>query len=450
MTFRRELGVFNAAMVVIGGIIGAGIFINPYIVAQRLDSAGLVLAAWVAGGAIAGAGALSFAELGSLFPQAGGQYVYLRRAFHPLLAFLYGWALLLLIFGGGIAAVAITFAEYALRLVGRSGSSTPLAILSIIAVAAVNYVGVKPGSRLLNVFVVLKVVALAALIVAGIFVPAAPVSPPPALSTMGFLPLAFGAALIPIMFSYGGWQTANQVAEEIREPRRNLPLALIAGTAAVVLVYVAVNAIYLRALGHGGLAATRTPAADTAALAFGRYGDRLIASAIAISTFGFLDLCLLAPTRVYWAMANDGVFFTSVARLHPRFGTPTRAIVMQASWAILLALTGTYAQLVDTVVFPDWIFFGSTVVALFVFRRRMPLATRPAGTFVAPGYPLLPALFVASAVLVVASVLLSNPVRSGMGIALLATGVPAWWYWSRRVPPRRDEATFEDSSGEAD
>jgi len=339
--------------------------------------------------------------------------------------------------GGGLAAVAITFAEYALRVVGRSGGSTTLAILAIAVVSVVNYVGVKPGSRLLNVFVVLKVIALVALIGAGALLPAgAPAATTSPVTTTGaFLPLAIGAALIPVMFSYGGWQNANYVAEEIHEPRRNLPIALIAGTTVVVLVYVAVNAVYLRALGHDGLAATTTPAADAAARAFGPVGDRLIALAIAISTFGFLDLSVLAPTRVYFAMARDGIFFDAVAKLHPKFGTPALAIVLQATWAAALALTGTYGQLIDTVVFADWIFFGGTVAALFVFRRRIPLASRPAGTFTAPLYPVLPALFVAAAVLVVGSVLWSSPLRSLAGAGLLAAGVPAYLFWSRRIRP---------------
>jgi len=433
MSFRRALGPFDAAMVVIGGIIGAGIFISPYVVAQRVGSAGEVLVAWVAGGAIATAGALSFAELGSLFPQVGGQYVYLRRAFHPAAGFLYGWALLLMIMSGGLAAVAITFAEYALRLVGRTGNPLPLALLAIATVSVVNYVGVKPGSRLLNVFVILKVVALVGLIGAGLLIPESAIGEGVAGAPSGSTSLlAFGGALIPILFSYGGWQNANYVAEEIREPRRNLPISLIVGTAVVVVVYVGVNYVYLRALGHGGLAATRTPAADAAAVAFGPMGDRLITVAIAISTFGFLDLSVLAPSRVYYAMAKDGLFFDAVSRLHPRFRTPVNAIVLQAVWGMILALTGTYAQLVDTVVFADWIFFGSTVAAVFVFRRRYPVATRPAGSFVAPGYPIVPLLFVAAAGLVVISVIASNPVRSSVGALLLATGVPAYLYWSRR------------------
>jgi APA family basic amino acid/polyamine antiporter len=432
--FRRALGPFDAAMVVIGGIIGAGIFINPYLVAQRLDSAALVLAAWVAGGLIALAGAFAFAELGSLIPRAGGPYVYLRSAFHPLAGFLYGWALLFMIQGGAVAAIGITFAQYALRAVGSTAPASPLAIAAIVIVSAINYVGVRPGSRVLNVFVLLKLAALVALIAAGALLPEPTVVPaaPTQAESAVLLPLAFGAALVPVMFSYGGWQSANWITEEIRDPERNLPRAIIAGTLVVIVVYVLVNVVYLRALGHAGLAATTTPAADTAARAAGPVADRLIALAIAVSTFGFLHLCVLAPTRVYYAMAADGVFFRSMARLHPRFRTPSHAIVAQSGWAAALALTGTYSDLVDYVVFADWVFFALSVLALFVLRRRMPLASRRPGTYRSPGYPIVPALFLAAAALVIISVIVSSPVPSAIGAALLATGVPAYMFWSRR------------------
>jgi len=443
--FRRELSRFDATMVVVGGIIGAGIFINPYIVAQRLDSVPLVLAAWLAGGLIAIAGAFTFAELGTLFPQAGGHYAYLRRAYHPLAGFLYGWGLLLMIEGGAIAAVAITFAEYFLRALGRaSAAGTPIAVLAIAVVAVINYVGVKPGSRVLNAFVVLKVAAIAALIVAGFTIPPAVDAVATGAGATGAtaggsgiagiaLLVAFGGALIPVMFSYGGWQNANYVAEEMRDPKRDLPRSLIVGTLVVVLVYGAINYVYLRTLGQAGLASTLTPASDTARRIFGPAGDRLIAGAIAISTFGFLNLTMLAPTRVYYAMARDGVFLERVARIHPRFGTPSLAIVIQSGWAIALALTGTYAELVDYVVFADWIFFGLAGLSLFVFRRRYPVAARDPGVFRAPGYPVVPGLFIFVAVVIVVSVVRSNPTGSLIGLGLLASGVPAYLFWRRRV-----------------
>lgn len=422
-------------MVVVGGIIGAGIFINPSLVAQRLPSGPLVLAAWTVGGLIAAAGAFAFAELATLLPKAGGEYVYLRDAWHPLVGFLFGWASLLLIQGGGLAAVAITFAQYALRLAGHGPErAVPLAIASLAVVAAVNYAGVKPGSRLLNVLVVAKLAALGLLIGAGwIFGAGRPLTGArPAAAAAGTTVLAFGAALIPILFSYGGWQSVNVVAEEVREPRRTLPFALVTGISIVLLVYLLANVVYLQNLGRDGLAATMTPAADAVRVFAGPWADRFIATAIAISAFGFLDLTLLAPTRITYAMARDGLLPAGLARVHPRFETPGTAILLQAGWSILLVLTGTFGELVDTVVFGDWIFFGLTVAAIFVFRRRFPPRGREAGAFLTPGYPVVPALFVAAAAVVVVSTVWSSPMRSLLGLLLLLSGVPVYLFFARR------------------
>jgi len=443
-------------MVVVGGIIGAGIFINPYIVAQRLDSPVWVLSAWVVGGVIAMAGALTFAELGVVHPKAGGHYAYLREAFHPLLGFLYGWALLFMIETGAIAAVSITFAEYTLRLLGREGvSALPLAVAAIVVVGGINAFGIKPGSRVLNILVVLKVLALALLIGFGLLIPvglAGGGAEGGVLGAGGTLDtavggalqatsrdggshlaiFAMGAALLPVMFSFGGWQNVNYVAEEIKDPRRNLPRSLIMGTALVVLVYVLVNWVYLRTLGHGGLAGTLTPAADTARVLMGPVGDRFLALTISVSTFGFLNLTMLAPTRVYYAMARDGVFLSSVSRLHPRFRSPTRAIFLQMGLALILVFWKDYAQLVDYVVFADWIFFGLAGASLFVFRRRIPLGDRPEGTFRTPGYPLVPGLFTAVAIYIVVSSFWTDPKGSVFGVLLLATGVPAFLFWKKR------------------
>jgi APA family basic amino acid/polyamine antiporter len=288
----------------------------------------------------------------------------------------------------------------------------------------------------LNVLVVLKVAALAILVGAGFIaaghpgwwtdarVPAARGS-----STL----VAFGAALVPILFSYGGWQSANYVGEEIADPKRNLPRALIAGTLAVVAIYVTVNVVYLRALGLEGLATSAAPAADAARRTFGAYGDVFVSSAIAISTFGFLNLSILAPTRVYYAMSADRLFVPALAKLHPRFATPSVAIVVQSAWACMLALTGSYNQLTNYVVFADWIFFGSTVATVLTFRRLMPLSQRPPDSFRAPGYPAVQILFVIVAAGVVASAIGSAPAAAAKGAALLALGVPVYyWYAARR------------------
>jgi APA family basic amino acid/polyamine antiporter len=343
---------------------------------------------------------------------------------------LYGWALLFMIETGAMAAVAITFAQYASRMVGGDGGDPRvIAVASIVLLSVINYFGVKPGSRVLNVFVVLKVAALAALILFAWSGPAAPewltasrVDDTPSTA------LTFGVALIPILFAYGGWQVANYVAEEMHDPRRHLPISLIVGTIIVVAVYLLANVAYMRTLGLEGLAATETPAAEVAGRWFGGMGERLIAGAIAISTFGFLNLAILAPTRVYFAMARDGAFLPALARLHPKYQTPAAAIALQSAWAILLTLSGTYGDLLNTVVFADWIFFGLTVAGLFVLRRR----TTTDG-FRTPLYPLLPAAFVFVAIVVVYSVVSTDPWRSAAGAGLLALGVPVYYFFRARA-----------------
>jgi len=437
VSFRRALGPFDATMVVIGGIIGSGIFINPYIVAQRLDTTALVLGAWAVGGIIALAGAFAYAELGAVFPRAGGQYVYLRDGYHPLAGFLYGWALLALIETGAIAAVAITFATYALRLVGRPDiEPVPLAIASVVVLSVINYFGVKPGSRVLNVFVILKVAALALLIGAGAFAPAHEgwwTAGRAATAASGSTIVAFGAAMVPILFAYGGWQNANYVAEEIENPRRNLPLSLIAGTITVVVIYVLVNAVYIRALGLAGLAGTTTPASKAAELMFGGVGQTFVTAAIAISTFGFLDLGILAPTRVYYAMAADGLFIPALAKLHPKYGTPWLAITIQSGWTCVLALTGRYEQLLNYVVFADWIFFGLTVGTVLIFRHTHPLGDRPPDSFRAPGYPFVQIAFTIVAAAVVLSVVWADPGSAARGALLLALGIPVFYWFRARL-----------------
>jgi APA family basic amino acid/polyamine antiporter len=443
--FKRALGPFDATMVVIGGIIGAGIFLSPGVVAQRLETPLLVLAAWAAGGLIALAGAFSYAELGAIFPKAGGQYNYLRDGLHPLAGFLYGWALLLVIETGAIAAVAIIFASYALRLAGGpAAAQVPMAIAAIVLLSIINYLGVKPGSRVLNVLVVLKVAALAILVGAGFVAAGHPgwwsdarAAAPGTGSTL----VAFGAALVPILFSYGGWQSANYVGEEIQDPQRNLPRALIAGTVAVVAIYVTINVVYLRALGLEGLAQSTAPAADAARQTFGRYGDLFVSGAIAVSTFGFLNLSILAPTRVYYAMAADRVFVPALSTLHPRYATPSLAIVVQSAWACVLALSGSYDALTNYVVFADWIFFGLTVLTLLVFRRSLPLPQRPAGAYRAPGYPAVQVAFVLVAAAVVASVIVAAPGAAAKGAGLIVLGVPVYYWYAKLPTPKSQRPT---------
>jgi len=439
-TYARRLGLFSATMAVIGGIIGAGIFRGPAVVAARVGTPRLTLVAWVLGGLIALAGALCFGELGRRSPRAGGGYVYLRDALGPLPAFLYGWALLLVIATGAAAAVAVTCAGYVVTLAGLPPEfTTRVAVGAILLLCIVNYLGVEPAAVTLNVFTVLKLAALAALIVAGLVLtpPTAPVRPlPPLTAPVGALGVVvtLGTALVPILFAYGGWQQTNFIAEEIVAPERNLPRALGLGVAGVVTVYLLANVAYLRALGVAGLAHSAAPAAAVMERALGRGGTRLISAGVAVSTFGFLSLVLLVTPRVFQAMAADGVFFRRLALLHPRHRTPAGAIAFMGAWAILLTVSGTYAQLLDYVVFGDWIFFGLTVATLFIYRARDRAAgvAAPFGILGAAGYPWVPGLFVLAAGYVVASVVVANPRNAAIGSGLLLLGVPVYFSWRRQ------------------
>ena len=427
-------------MAVVGGIIGSGIFLNPRYVAQRMfGSPERVLGAWIVGGVIALLGAFVYAELGNRRPKAGGGYVYLRDAFGPLPAFLYGWALLFVVATGACAAVAVTFATYATALMGWSDTLiVPLAVGSIALLSAVNYVGVQPAAWTQNVFTLLKLGALTLLIVTAL-TQAAPADPQitlPSGTTEYWVPpggqaplfLALGAALVPILFAYGGWQQTNFIAEEIVDAPRTLPRALLLGTAIVVTVYVLANVSYLKVLGVQGLAQSGAPAADVMGNSVGSWGPKLISLGIACSTFGFLNLVILVSPRVYQTMAADGVFFPALARLHPRYRTPALAIVVQGVWAIGLALTKSYGPLLDYVVFGDWIFFGLTAATLFVYRRR-----ESGAGYRVPLYPLTPLLFCATALYVVISSILSNPGNALLGALLILAGVPVFWYWKTRL-----------------
>ena len=458
-TYARRLGTFSAAMAVVGGIIGSGIFVGPAVVAQRVGTAGLTITAWVLGGVIALAGALCFAELGSRRPQAGGSYVYLRDAFGPLPAFLYGWMLLLAISTGATAAVAFTFARYFLPLVGLPTSAEmPVAVASIVVLSIVNYLGVRNASVTQNVFTVLKLVALAVVIVVGLTAGLRGLSRGDAPGSADQLQVVvLGAALVPVLFAYGGWQQTNFIAEEIIEPERRLPVALLVGTAIVVLVYVLANLSYLRGLGVTALAVSHAPAADVMEKAWGPTGRTLVSAGIAISTFGFLNLVILVTPRVYQAMAADGLFFAALAKLHPKYRTPAGAIAFQGAWATGLALTGTYASLLDWVVFADWIFFGLTAATLFVYRKAdRPVPSEPSepsqpsqpsqpsgrsggfgrsGRFLTPGYPWIPLFFVIAAIYVVFSSVGANLRNAAIGTGILILGVPVYRLWKSR--PRR-------------
>ncbi|MDH4347628.1 MAG: amino acid permease [Gemmatimonadota bacterium] len=439
VSYRRTLGLFSGTMAVVGGIIGSGIFINPSIVAQRVGTACLSLGVWALGGLVALAGAFCFAELGQRRPRAGGGYVYLREAFGPLPAFLYAWALLLVIATGAIAAVAVTFAQYALALLGMDAVwSRPLAAGAILFLTAVNVLGIRPGAVTTNIFTLLKLVALGFLVVVGLGVTAGtPAQQAAAVPPGGSAFLALAAALVPVLFAYGGWQQTNYIAEEILDPERNLPRALVLGVGLVVVVYLAANFTYLRVLGADGLAASLAPAADVAQASLGNTGRTVIALGIAASTFGFLNLVIMVSPRVYRTMAADGLFFPAFAKLHPEFRTPATAIMAQGVWAVLLLYSGQYGQLLDYVTFCDWIFFGLAALALFPIRRHDAASGQPPtpSAFRVPFWPVTPLLFVAAALYVVLGSITSNPRNALLGLTILLLGVPAYWFWRRRSRP---------------
>jgi APA family basic amino acid/polyamine antiporter len=429
--------LFDATMIVMGGIVGAGIFINPYVVARQVHTPALILTLWIAGGLVVLAGAFVYAELADRRPDVGGQYAYIRDAFHPMAAFLYGWSLLLVTQTGGMAAVAMTFAAYFRELSGAAIATPVLAVGTLLALTVVNCFGVRAGSNVQSTLMVLKIVAIVALVAVGFAVTGAPADrgAAAALSPAAGDPrlaIALAAAMVPVLFAYGGWQTASFVSGEMTAPRRDLPRALLVGVGGVILLYVAVNLVCLRVLGPDGLAATTTPASEVMRRALGPLGARLIAAGIAISTVGFLSQGMLTAPRVYFAMARDGLFFEHVGRVSARSRAPVAAIALQGVWASVIALSGQYEQILNYVVAVDAVFFGLTGAALLVFRRREPRAP-DAGSFRMPGHPWTTLVFVVAFWALAANTIARNPGSAGIGALILAAGVPAYFFWRRRA-----------------
>ena len=433
----RSLGLFDATMIVMGGIIGSGIFMNPSVVARQVHTPFLILGAWVFGGLIALAGAFIYAELAARRPEVGGQYAYIREAYHPAVAFIYGWALLLVIQTGGMAAVAVTFGRYFIDLTHVPMSDWMVAALALALLSVINCLGVRAGSTVQSALMVLKIIAIAALILCGLFLadgPAPAGSPTTATQLMDGpisfdLLTAFGAAMVPVLFAYGGWQTANFIAAEVREPRKNLPRGLVIGVIGVIVLYLAVNFVCVRALGAAGLAQTQTPASDVMRLALRAPGARLIAAGIAISTLGFLSQGMLTAPRVYFAMADDRLFFKRVAWLHPRTRVPVVAIALQGVMAIIIALSGRYDQILNYVVSVDFIFFGLSATCIFVFRKRN---AEDGEGYRMPGHPVTTFLFVAACWLVVINTVYKYPANSLIGLAIMLAGIPVYFLWRRK------------------
>ncbi len=428
---RRQLGLFDAVMIVMGGIVGAGIFANPSEVAHRVHTPFLILGVWVLGGLMAMCGAFIWAELATRLPGTGGQYLYLREAYHPSVAFVYGWGLLLVTQTGGMAAVAVIFSSYFRALTGVVWNDSAIAAAVLLILTGINCLGARAGSNVQSALMLLKIGALAALVILGFALGGGSLKSGPLLAQ----PVSFGllknigSAMVPIAFAYGGWQTATFVAGEMRDARRDLSRGLLTGVAAVVGLYLAVNLACLRVLGPAGLEATMTPASDVMRIALGERGAQWIAAGIAISTLGFLSQSMLTAPRVYYAMARDGLFFESVGKLSPRSRAPVVAIILQGLAAIVIACSGTYGQILNFEVTVDFIFFGMTAASLFILRRRQ--AESGTTIFRTPGHPFTTIVFVLSCAGIVGSAIVASPANSAIALCIMLAALPVYCYWSK-------------------
>ena len=450
----RGLGLLEGTTLIVGSVIGSGIFVAPSIMAGYVQSPGLLLGLWVVGGVLTLFGALAYGELAAAMPKAGGQYVFLSRAFSPLWGFLYGWTFLLAINTGFVAAVSVAFAKYlgvflpglsedvALFAIGRFRFTTAqAAALVVIAVLTwVNIRGLRSGAWVQNVFTVAKVAGVAALVLLALASgkgSAANFSGPPGLPLgpegvkLGLF-AAMAVAMSKALFAYDAWQSITSAAEEVKEPETNLPRALITGTLGVTVVYCAAVAIYLYMVPIGEMFAVQDNriAAEAASRALGPLGVAFIAVAILISTFGCVNGLTLAGPRVVYAMARDGLFFRGMAEVHPRFRTPARALILHGAVAAVLTLTGTYSDLLTLTAFSSLLFNILTVIGLFVLRRREPALHRP---YRALGYPVLPALYVLVSSFFLVYILVGDPRNSGLGLVLTGLGVPAYLHWRRQT-----------------
>lgn len=417
-------------MLVMGGTIGGGIFVNSYVVAEYVHTPGLVLGAWMVGGVIALTGALIYAEIAGRLPHVGGQYAYLRDSYDPLLAFLYGWVLLLVIETGGMAVVTSIFSRYFIELTHLAAPEWLVGITTLTLLTIANCLGVKSGSNVQSALMITKIVAIVLLVFAGALLARG--------SQLSFRPIAdqpisggllssFGAAMVPVLFAYGGWQTGCFVAGEMKQPGRDLPRALVLGVAGVAVLYTSVNLIYLFGLGVTGLAKTHTPASAVMRIAWGTKGETVIALGIAVSTLGFLSQSILTAPRVYFAMADDRAFFRQLAWVHPRTQVPVIAIVAQSAWTVVILLSGRYERILNYVTSMDWIFFGLSASCLFVLRRREPTGA----AMRMPGHPFTTAIFCLACWSVAANTVYRFPRDTLLGLAILIAGIPVYYIWKR-------------------
>jgi amino acid transporter len=433
----RRLGLWSAVAVAVGSTIGSGIFRTPAGIAQQVGDVPLFLLGWVLGGAVALAGALTYAELAALYPRSGGIYVFIREAFGPLPAFLFGWAELLIIRPGAYGAISITSAAYTLRLLGLDPAA-PVAGLPVraeqllaagyvVVVAAVNSFGIHRGAVLQNLSTAFKVGALAALVLLGVAFGggrwAALFAERAAVGLSPFL-----VAMVSILWAYDGWGDLAFVGGEVRDPETNLPRALVLGAGSVVALYLAANLVYLHLIPIAEMRGAELVAADAARLLVGPAGAVAVSAAVAVSTFGTLNGSMMTAPRIFFAMAEDGLFPRAIARVHPRSGAPANAVVLAALLGTVFVLVRSFTQLAEQFVIGIWPFYALAVAAVFVLRRRPGLG-RP---YAAPGYPWVPALFLLGSLLLLGNYLVSQPLLFLLDVAVILAGVPVYRVWTRR------------------
>ncbi len=428
----RKLGVVDATAIVIGTVIGSAIFLVPASIARTLPSATIILLLWTLSGALSFFGALAYAELGAMIPATGGQYVYLREAYGPLLGFLSGWAAFLVIQTGAIATLAAGFSIYLAYFIPIGPVGSKLASVLLIALLTlVNYRGVRLGAGVQRLFTFLKVAGIAVVVVSAFIGPrhietaSAAVSPE-------FAWTRFGAAMIACLWAYEGWSSLSFVAGEVKRPERNLLLGLGLGTAGLIAIYLSANLAYLRVLPLSAIAASDRVAASSAEVSMGQIGGILVSLTILISIIGAANGSILTSARIYFAQARDGLFFKSVGDIHPRFETPNIAIAVQGVWAAVLAISGSYERLFSYVIFTAWIFYGLTVMGVMVLRRKAPDLPRPYKMW---GYPVTPLAFAGVAFGFVINTIVASPGSSLIGLAIVATGIPVYFFWHRKRQP---------------
>jgi len=435
-SLARTLTFRDLVLLIVGTVIGSGIFLVPGPVLRDVHNhVGLALAVWIVGGGLSLLGALTYGELGAMKPQAGGLYVYIRDSFGKPMAFVYGWALFFMISSGSVATLAVAFSTYLGQIVALTPIEAKLIAIAMIAVvAALNVVGTRKSANVQNVATAIKVVAIlamsAVLLLSRKAVPAVTGTVEP----VGSLFSGFGVAMISVLWAYEGWQYSTFSAGETVEPQRNFPRAFLVGTLSLIAIYVIANLGYIAALGSAGAAASDSVAAEAMRVVMGPFFAKLIAVAILISMFSAANGLTLTSPRVYYAMANDGVFFKKLAEVHPKFRTPAFAVIAGSAWAAVLAASGTFEQLLTYVVFTGWIFYALGAAAVFAYRRREPEAPRP---YRVPGYPFTPLLFVIAAGALVLNTIFAEPLRALVGVGLVVTGVPVYVIWQYRTTRSR-------------